>query len=123
MNNQPEPCVGIFWLFKGRLIVDSTPLGQAEPDGNTLTHAKSHREHWTALQEQGVLPIEVEYDEPPRGRVQYMPKKKRFLMLADECIIQNRAAVQRIIAALYLPDDTEMLSDSDYRCSKCLQRR
>jgi hypothetical protein len=29
-SRTPEPCVGIFWLFAGKLIIDSTPLSKAE---------------------------------------------------------------------------------------------
>jgi hypothetical protein len=38
----PEPHVGIFWLLDGTLLTDSTPLDQAEPYGDHLTHPRSH---------------------------------------------------------------------------------
>jgi hypothetical protein len=118
----PEPCVGIFWIYNSRLITDSTPLSQAEPYGDALTHATGHIDHWTALQERGAVPIDVEYEEPPRGRVGYNTKKKEFFMLADRCIINDAGAVQKIIAALHLPEDTEPFPDFHYRCTKCLKR-
>jgi hypothetical protein len=123
-NKQPdaEARVGIFWLYDGRLITDSTPLSQAEPYGDVLTHAQGHIDHWTALQERGAIPIEVEYEEPPRGRVGYNFKKKEFFLLADRCIINDAGAVQMIITALHLPEDTEPFPDFHYRCTKCLKR-
>ena len=117
-----EPRVGIFWLYGGKLIIDSTPLSEAEPDFGKLGHATGHKDYWTALQERGALPIEVEYDESPRGRVGYNVKKMAFFMLADQCIIDDAWTVQMIIAALHLPEDTEPLPDSHYRCAKCLRR-
>jgi hypothetical protein len=123
-NKQPdaEARVGIFWLYDGRLITDSTPLSQAEPYGDVLTHATGHIDHWTALQERGAIPIDVEYEEPPRGRVGYNAKKKEFFLLADRCIINDAGAVQKIITALHLPDDTEPLPDFHYQCTTCLKR-
>ena len=39
-----EPMVGIFWLFKGELIFDVTPVSAAEPYGDCVGHANSHIE-------------------------------------------------------------------------------
>jgi hypothetical protein len=117
-----ESLVGIFWLYNGKLITNTTPLSEAEPDGNILGFDTGHIAYWTALQERGAFPIEVEYDEPPRGRVGYNVKKKAFFMLADQCIIDDAETVQKIIAALHLPASTEPMADSDYRCAKCLNR-
>ena len=60
-------------------VTDSTPLSEAEPYGDVLTHAKGHIDYWTELQERGAIPIEVEYEEPPRGRVGYDSKEERVL--------------------------------------------
>ena len=122
MQDHSQPRVGIFWLYNGKLVTDSTPLSEAEPYCDFLTHAKGHIDYWTELQERGAIPIEVEYEEPPRGRVGYDRKKKEFFMLADRCIIENAEAVQKIIAEYHLSKDTEPLPDSHYRCSKCLRR-
>ena len=121
MQELCEPCVGIFWLYHGKLITDSTPLSEAEPYGDSLGHAAGHIDHWTALQERGAVPIEVEYEQPPRGRVGYNAKKKEFSLLADQCIIEDAGAVQKIIAAFHLPGDTEPMPDIHYRCTRCLK--
>ena len=67
-KQETEGCVGIFWIYDGRLIIHSTPLSRAEPYGDVLTHATGHIDYWTGLQERGAMPIEVEYEEPPRCR-------------------------------------------------------
>lgn len=122
-NREPhEPRVGIFWLYNGKLITDSTLLVDAEADGESLEHERGHLCHWTALQERGLVPIEIEYDGPPRGRVRYSAKKKEFSLLADQCIIDDAGTVQKIIAALHLPEDTEPMPDFQYRCTKCVSR-
>jgi hypothetical protein len=114
--------VGIFWLYNGKVVTDSTPLSKAEPYGDILTHAKGHNDYWAELQERCAIPIEDEYDEPPRGRVGYDCKKKEFFMLADRCIIEDAGVVRKIIAEFHLPKDTETLPDSHYRCARCLRR-
>lgn len=123
MNHDNVGMVGIFWLYDGQLITDSTPLSKAEPFGDVLTHATGHIHYWTALQERGVVPLDVEYEEPPRGRVSYDTKKNEFFMLADLCIINNAAAMKAILAALHLPGNTEPTTDFHYRCAVCLSRR
>lgn len=117
----PEHCVGIFWIYNGKLIADSTPLSHAEPYGEVLTHAKGHIDYWTELQQRGAVPIDVEYEMPPRGRAGYNTKKQEFFLLADACVIADAAAVQSIIAAFHLPEDTEPMPDSHYRCAQCLR--
>lgn len=42
-SREKEPFVGIFWVIDGRLVIDSTPLSEAEPYGDHLTHARGAR--------------------------------------------------------------------------------
>jgi hypothetical protein len=37
-KEQQEPHVGIFWLVKGKLIIDATPVSKAEPYGDHVGH-------------------------------------------------------------------------------------
>ena len=76
---KPEPKVGIFWLFGGKLILDTTPLGQAEPYGEAKTHPRGHLKYWTELQQAGKFPPEVEYEEPPLGQVGGQDRVEPFL--------------------------------------------
>jgi hypothetical protein len=115
--------VGIFWLFQGKVITDSTPLSKAEPYGECLTHPRSHLEHWTDLQHSGSVPADVEYEEPPRGRVVYFPANDRFVPYADRCILSKKTVLKRIMTALFLPAErTSTSSDLHYRCAGCLWR-
>jgi len=119
MNKAREPRVGIFWLFRGRLIVDSTPVSQGEPYADHIGHATGHIDYWTGLQERGVVPKEVEYEEFPRGRVIYDPKAERYTLLADKCILSRPAIVKEILRELHLPKNTMLDTDFHYRCSVC----
>ena len=56
MQDHSQPRVGIFWLYNGKLVTDSTPLSEAEPYCDFLAHAKGHIDYWTELQERGAIP-------------------------------------------------------------------
>ena len=117
----PEPCVGIFWLFDGKLVINATPISKAELYGSALGHPTSHIDHWTQLQQTGVVPAEVEYEEPPRGRVVFDQRERRFHLLADKCILGRRDVVGQIMNAMHLPPGkTTEGRDEHYRCSTCL---
>ena len=117
----PEPCVGIFWLFDGKLVIDSTPLSKAEPYGTALTHSRGHDKYWSRLQNKGAVPAEVEYERPPRGRVVFDERGQRFTLYADKCILSRRDVVGQIMDAMHLPPEkTTEDRDEHYRCFECL---
>lgn len=122
--SSPEPCVGIFWHFQRRLIIDSTPLSHAEPYGeDCLTHPTGHYDYWTLLQESEEVSKDIEYEEPARGRVLFQKRRDRFLLLADRCILNRRDLVSRIMARMHLPPQkTDVDSDPHYVCFRCLAR-
>jgi hypothetical protein len=116
-----EPCVGIFWLFDGELIIDFTPLSKAEPYDTALTHPTGHIDYWARLQHTGTVPADVEYEEPPRGRVVFIGREQRFHLYADKCILSQRKVVRKIMDAMHLsPGKTSELRDLQYRCFNCL---
>jgi len=116
-----EPRVGIFWLVNGKLLIDSTPLGRAQPYGDHLTHSRGHDRVWGKSQQKGIVSTDIEYDEPPRGRVVYHAKTRRFALLADRCILRDKAVVQKIMSDLNLRSgNTGKGTDAHYRCFACL---
>jgi hypothetical protein len=68
----------------------------------------------------GKVPIDVPYEEPPRGRVVFNRKTSQSVLLADKCILERKSVVAEIAKALGLPKNVTLGSDSHYRCSKCL---
>lgn len=119
MTGQAQPKVGIFWLVGGRLILDASPLSEAEPYGDCLTHGNSHIDYWSDQQRLGAIPNDVEYEEHPRGRVTYNSKAEKFYLLADGCILNDPATVARIIKAMDLPVNTIVEADLHYKCPRC----
>jgi hypothetical protein len=117
---QDERCVGIFWLVGGILLIDKTPLSEAEPYGNCLTHPAGHVQVWKEYQREGKVPLEMEYEEQPRGRVLFDTVINRFSILADVCILKRKRLITKIMAELNLPTTTRAGADSHYRCSACL---
>jgi hypothetical protein len=97
------PSVGIFWVVKGRLLFDSTPVHDAEDYAHFKTHPASHIDHWSKLQNAGVVPKDIEYEKFPRGRVTFDQRSGQFSVFADKCILRNRGHVKKIIIALNLP--------------------
>ena len=118
----PEPKVGIIYLVKGKLLIDSTPLSKAVRHGDHLIHDGNHIDFWAYLASTGVVPYD-EYEEYPRGRVAYNEETERYMILADRCILGKKSLVARILSRMNLPPgDTESGTDSHYRCFRCLRR-
>lgn len=117
----PEPRVGIFWVVRGKLVIDSMALSDGEPYGDHLTHPRSHIEVWEQWRLSGKIPSESEYEEFPRGRVMYNTQTERFTLLADRCILKDKDVVAIIMSEMNLrSQSTDKGTDAHYRCSTCL---
>lgn len=123
--DQFEPRVGIFWLLGDRLILDASPLCEAEPYGDCLTHYRSHIDFWAEQQRFGAVPPDIEYEEPPRGRVVFNTRTQRLTLYADRCILKRKSVVVQIMKAMHLStkqtDATTDESDAHYKCTRCLR--
>jgi hypothetical protein len=115
-----QPQVGIFWALDARLIIASADLADAELYGICKNYPAGHNTTWENFQRLSLVPAEIEYEEPPRGRVLYDTIDERFRLFADNCILSNAAMMEEIRAQLALPLQTELGPDEHYRCSKCL---
>jgi len=120
--NVNEPRVGIFWLVDEKLVFDTTPVSQAEDYGALRIHAGNHLSVWERLREKNIVPVEMEYEEAPRGRVMYDTKNRRFSLLADRCILRRKELVSHIRKEMRLPKNTSTDTDHHYRCFQCLGR-
>ncbi len=122
---QLESRVGIFWLLGNRLILDATPLSGAELYGDYLGHPTSHDDYWAEQQRLGAVPSDMEYLEPPRGRVVYKKMIQRFALYSDRCILKKKSVVSQIMKAMHLPpENTDVTTDGPdghYKCSHCLE--
>jgi len=113
--------VGIIFLRRNDLWIDSTPVHDAVDYGALKTHDKGHPSFWEQLQERRAVPQEEEYDEVPRGRVTYDTRKKVYFLFLDRCIQERPDIVTKIFMAMNLPPvpETEVGGDSHYICPGC----
>src|ERR1700686_2825078 len=114
-----SPKVGIIYLVGEELLIDSTPIAKARRYGDFRIHERGHIDYWAELVKSGRVP-NTEYEEFPRGRVAYYTKSGKFALLADNCILTQEDIVSKILSELHIPPkDTEMGTDSHYRCFRC----
>ena len=129
------PCVGIVWGVRDgagplRLVTDCTPLAEAEPYGDFLTHPRGHHEVWEAWRRLGPaalarrgLPTLVawhEYEHFPRGRVVFDTGRDRFILYADRRL-QAPAILRRILDAFGLDAaQCDVRADPHYRAARDL---
>jgi hypothetical protein len=117
------PQVGIVFLVKGKVFIDSTPVTEAEGYGHFKIHNRDHYQYWGQLQGIGGVPKDLEYDEVPRGRAVYDTATRNYTLFLDRCILKNKKLVSSVIAQMNLPfENTETSTDSHYRCPACLQK-
>ena len=121
-TGEPEPRVGIFWLVDERLIIDTTALSEAGKYGDFAIHEGDHVTLWAEMERRGEVPRDTDYEEHPRGRVNYNTKTKRFTLFADRCILRKKNVVKELMRLMHLPSDTALSTDEHYRCFRCLAR-
>ena len=119
---EEEPCVGIFWVVNGKLLLESTRLTEAEEYGDFKTHAGEHIVVWEKFKQNRMVPSEMEYEEAPRGRVMYATRTRQFTVLADRCILKRTDLLAKVKKVMHLPKSTKIGEDSHYRCFDCLRR-
>lgn len=120
--------VGIFWGIPGAgdgwtLLVDATPLADAEPYGDFLTHPRGHYEVWSEWQKRpprkGHAVAQAiawhEYEDFPRGRIVHETSTGRFIVYADRRL-QRGPVIADIAAKFALAPGTFVVrSDAHYR--------
>ena len=117
---QPEPRVGIFWLVGTRLIIDTTPLSEAGKYGDFKIYDGDHVTLWAEMEKRGEVPRGSDYEEHPRGRVNFNTRTQRFTLFADAGILRKKNVVRKLMSVMHLPDDTAFSTDEHYRCFRCL---
>jgi len=116
------PEVGIIYLVGEKLWIDSTAVARAMNFGDYAIHECDHQRYWEQLVKRGEAP-DTGDDRYPRGRVSYNRGSDKFTLLADRCILGRKSLVAAIFLRMRLPArDTEIGTDSLYRCLRCLER-
>jgi hypothetical protein len=125
--------VGIVWGVRDgsgplRLLTDCTPLTEAEPYGDFLTHPRGHYEVWESWRRLGPgglakrgLPTVIiwhEYEHFPRGRVVFNTTTGRFTLYADRRL-QAQGVLHKVLRAFELdPARCIVRPDPHYRASE-----
>lgn len=124
------PEVGIIFVYEGRLLLDTTPLTEAEDfnDNKNLhfkAHARGHDAFWRQLQRFELVPKDVEYDAVPRGRVVFDVKTGKFNIFLDKCIMKDQRMVDKIENEMNLPSSktNPPVLDSHYKCPGCKPKK
>ena len=115
-----QSMVGIFWLVGKRLIIDTLPLSKAGTYGDFKIYEGDHVTFWSGMEERGEVPRGSDYEEHPRGRVNFNARTERFTLYLDRCILRQKRVVKKLMSLMHLPDDTTLSTDGHYRCFRCL---
>lgn len=125
MTENQEPLVGLFFCVDGELVILSTPLSEAENDGDFVNDRRGHPDCWPSIAESlektsGRTYRDKSYDFYPRGRCVYSSKNDQFFLYADRCILRDPNLVERLIATLNIPKE-KVIKDRDfhYKCAVC----
>jgi hypothetical protein len=118
----PTPQLGIVFLVKGKLLIASSPVDEGENYGDFKNYPGDHRRYWSELQKMGIVSVDSEYEEHPRGRVVLNRKTGQYSLYLDRCILRRPSTVSRIISKLHLPANAVVATDPHYRRAKCLGR-
>jgi hypothetical protein len=122
-TGKPKPRVGIFWLVGKRLVIDTMPLSDAGDYGDFKIYEGDHVTLWAEMEKRGEVPRDTDYEEHPRGRVNFNTKTQQFTLFLDRCILRKKNIVAKLISLMHLPNDTALSTDAHYQCFRCLARK
>ncbi len=123
MQRTKLPQVGLFYVVDGKPWVEGAPWTENPRVSGFRTYGVGHPDFWMRLQQAGAAPRDLEYEDAPRGRVNYEDASGRFTLFADRCVIRSKRLVSRIIRRLGLPKNAMVVADSHYRCARCMGKK
>lgn len=116
------PKLGIFWgiAFGGQTAIAALwqPWTEVPDIGGFRTLDIGHVDYWQTLQQRDARLRGIEYEEFPRGRINYRAGDERFLLLADRKLLK-RSFIDAICRLASLPkQQTLVMSDPHYRSTR-----
>lgn len=103
LKESREPQVGIIYYIKGALLIEGTPISEAESVGDYVNEPLTHDKYWSILVKKVYPELRhLEYFYYPRGRVVYNKKSKEFYIYLDKLLINRVNLVKRIKEELNL---------------------
>ena len=114
MTKNQQPLLGIFWVFKGKLLKAETLLKDGIEDAEVINAKHDHVSFWRVFRYRVPGLRKLEYEQVPRGRVLFMKTPKKFCVYMDQTL--HRPAIKKLILAqFHLPKTrTTFLTDSHY---------
>jgi len=113
-NYKAAPKVGIFWVYRGRLLTAAVPVADGLSYGDAIHSQVDHVKFWPELQRRIMALRDLEYEQVPRGRVVFQGLEKRFCVYMDRKL--HRQHIKRLLVNEFsLPrGKTDFLTDPHY---------
>lgn len=115
--------LGVFWALPidGDIwdIVEVTlPFGDVPAIGGFRTLEAGHVDLWSGVRRRAGRRVVGEYEDYPRGRVNWRDEDQRFLLLLDP-VLHNPRWIARVADLFSLPMDvTIVMTDPHYRSKR-----
>ena len=116
-----SPYLGLFYVVNGKLYWDGVPLNHVQGSIQYKIYPKMHPTFWkdTVVKDDVTLKAFDAYHFP-RGRIVYDGRTKKYELVADQCILSDKAMTNRIISEFHLQRVNLVSSwDSHYKCVDC----
>jgi len=122
LEESRAPQVGIFYVVKGDVLIDSSPANEVHINRGIKVFKKQHRTWWKEIQLalSSLMPFTIGriYDFYPRGRITYVESEDMYIIFQDPCITKGKT--KEIVRFFNLPyDKYEVRADKHYKCHKC----
>ncbi len=106
--------VGIFWIFRGKLLATVCPLGNGESYGDAINGPINHVTQWPVFQKLNPALRSLEYQDVPRGRVLFMKPTGEFHIYLDR-VLDTQRNRKALLQEFELPkSSTQFLHDAHY---------
>ena len=94
--------VGIFWVYRGKLIISTVPVAKGVDDGTCINGPDDHLPFWSTVQRQYSVLRRFAYEEIPRGRVLFSKPDQTFYVYMDKVLFTEKI-IQTLLRTLHLP--------------------
>ena len=105
--------VGIFWIYRGQLILKAVPLQDGLDDGDFINGPEDHLTYWDTVRRTRPALRSVEYDAVPRGRVLYKKAEGQCYVYMDK-VLHHEDVKTMLRHHFALPAETPFYTDIHY---------
>jgi hypothetical protein len=112
--------VGIFWVYKSKVIGRAIALDQGENLGDKIDSPDQHVTLWERLQELSKLRKNgTDYESVPRGRVVWFKQEQKAVVYMDKKLLKSTSAQKKVTTFFDLdPSAVQWKSDPHYTTGK-----